>query len=322
MNMFVESCIDSIEVLRYTNLRYVEFNFSPMPDVIDRDYIKEINKYIFQDLNKLHIAYKAGEFRSENEELSSLNIKVFKLSNNSELYAVRSLMNKDALDKLDSLLKNIDIQKLTSLTLGDFTKEICNLYINLDYLGLFEDGNSRTLRAFLSRIAIACGYKINFAKVAFSNKLRDSFYMARCKDTNKIAISDKDLNFHKETIFKINRILDEKDSLLDLFNKEKLIVPIYALEFKDEIQYVFNVTEDSAHLFPKNLENSMQSLSSRFPILKESNNLLISLCNEVYNSADNSIEAYRDTASLLPSFNRYLSMGITNITRNMILQKQ
>ena len=79
-----------------------------------------------------------------------------------------------------------------------FTRsKIAELYVELDYIHPFPDGNSRTLRTFTAQLAQESGYHIDWASFNRSDESRDRLYIARDLAVNRIALP---LAYHESTM--------------------------------------------------------------------------------------------------------------------------
>lgn len=159
----------------------------------DLNHLKAINAYLFQDMPKLGPEwakeYKPGCFRPE---VSSDQFwrKNRLLKNSPEISpVVYSNMTPTELQAAgDSLQQAIDLPKLKGMTTKAFTAAISNIYITLDQLHPFPDGNSRTIREFTRSLAKEAGFEINWEQFTKSKNDYDRLYLARDLSVNALAI--------------------------------------------------------------------------------------------------------------------------------------
>ncbi|MDR0747741.1 MAG: Fic family protein, partial [Helicobacteraceae bacterium] len=155
----------------------------------DLAHLKETHRYFFQDLPLVGVSeVTPGKFRPtvpvnldwiKNRNLKSVNLLTF---------VAYSRMDKEAQNKLDSTLKQVDINALTKLDLKAFTQAIGDLYAQVDFIHPFADGNSRTLRQFTRELANACGYDIQWERFNANKAGRDILYIARDLSVNTLAL--------------------------------------------------------------------------------------------------------------------------------------
>lgn len=177
---------------KYAAMRLVELHDKPMEGNFDLRHIQEINRYIFQDLPCVGTAcensYKPGQFRNETPKgmVWSKHRRMPEIKEESII--VYSNMDKKTLAEAETFLKkNIDIKKMRKMTRLDFVKKISEIYTQLDYVHLFPDGNSRTLREFTREIGLKAGFDLGWEYFNQNQKRRNSLYIARDLAVNQLA---------------------------------------------------------------------------------------------------------------------------------------
>lgn len=192
--------------------RIIELELNPVKGKFDANHLKEIHRRIFQDLPKMDGDFTPGQFRPpvgnnldwvKTRQLESVNA----ISN-----VAYSSMSHDAQNKLDKILSTIDIKKLSKLNKNEFSKSIADLYIAIDYIHPFKDGNSRTLRTFTKQIAKESGYALEWEALNKNPAGRDILYIARDISVNKIALKLAKTDGTKRDItFTLDQLVNNKD---------------------------------------------------------------------------------------------------------------
>jgi cell filamentation protein len=158
------------------NKRLEELKLQPMENkydiVFDMDYLKSIHQYIFQDVYPW-----AGEFRengavAKQRMFSDGSSHIVKYSNS--MFLENNINNT-----LQELLEDLNYGYCKDKK--EFCDKLGNLYIKLDYLHPFAEGNSRTLREFTRQIAQNAGFEVQWEK---TEPNKDELYMARDMGVN------------------------------------------------------------------------------------------------------------------------------------------
>lgn len=174
---------------RYTRLRWLELQRRPVDGLFDAVHLKEINRRIFQDLPGIpgFESVTPGEYRppvadgldwQKNRSLSTVN---------GSFFVAYSRMDGPARARLDQVLADVEPDALRNLNTAAFAQRMGQLYAELDYVHPFQDGNSRTLRAFIGQLARRTGYEIDWEQFSRSETGRDLLYIARDLSVNEIA---------------------------------------------------------------------------------------------------------------------------------------
>lgn len=140
------------ESRKYTSQRIDELITNPIKGNFDYQHLKNIHRYIFQD-----IFHWAGKDRME----IGLQGNFAKYAPNGTLINFVSGENlKETAQQIFSWLKEDNYLK-NSKDLNDFAKNLTEFARNLNTLHPFREGNGRTQRIFLNELAKNAGYKLD-----------------------------------------------------------------------------------------------------------------------------------------------------------------
>lgn len=201
----------------FTALRIFELELTPVAGVFDVAHLREINRRIFQDLPGAgYPDVTPGEYRPPvppNQDW----IKARVLSTVVGAYTVAySRMDKTALKRLDMALRRFSPLKLKRLDIEAFVDAMVELYVELDYVHPFADGNSRTLRTFTRQLAKDAGYELDWTMLANGTAARDTLYVARDNQVNRLAQAFiVDFAVRRETLYSMD-VLAGNPGLRDL----------------------------------------------------------------------------------------------------------
>ncbi|MEG6502344.1 MULTISPECIES: Fic family protein [unclassified Desulfovibrio] len=175
-------------------------------------HLKEIHRRIFQDFPKLGSDITPGQFRKPvGKNLDWVKTRQLE-SVNAASNVAYSNMSKDAQKKLEMMLSTIDTKKLSILKKEEFCKNIADIYIAVDYIHPFNDGNSRTLRTFTRQLAKESGYHLEWEALNKNASGRDVLYIARDISVNKISITLAQSEGTKRDItFSLDQLGSNKD---------------------------------------------------------------------------------------------------------------
>lgn len=191
--------------------RIVELEIKPVTGNFDVNHLKEVHRRIFQDLPKMGVNISPGIFRPS----VGVNLDWVKMRQLESVNAISNVaysnMSHDA-QKLDKILSTIDIKKLSKLDKNKFSKSIADLYVTIDYIHPFRDGNSRTLRTFTKQIAKESGFALNWEELNKNPAGRDILYIARDISVNKIALTQTNSEGTKRDIlYTLDQIGNNRD---------------------------------------------------------------------------------------------------------------
>jgi cell filamentation protein len=216
---------------RHTFQRIVELRLRPVEGHFDADHLREINRRIFQDLPGLGFSdVTPGEYRPvvplEHDWIKVRQLESIKVSS----HVAYSRMDTDSVAQLEKTLKSIDLTSLIIFKTEKFTRFLGNLYVELDYIHPFSDGNSRSLREFTRQLATVVGYTIEWEKFNQSPAGRDLLYIGRDISVNRIALdrvqSDET---RKRIVFSLDQLGENRD-LPDLLRD--VVRPSRAIAFE------------------------------------------------------------------------------------------
>lgn len=192
----------------YTARRLTELRLRPVEGRFDLAHLLEINRRIFQDLPRLGFdEVTPGAFRPpvpagrdwvKHRKLEEVGIST---------HVAYSSMDAAAQAKLADRLSKVDIGTLSGMKTSDFARSIADLYVDLDYLHPFNDGNSRTLREFTRELADKAGFDLCWETLGQSRGGRDVLYVARDLSVNRLALPNvkhsdtrRDLTFTQDQL--------------------------------------------------------------------------------------------------------------------------
>lgn len=173
-----------------TSSRIAELKVNPVKGNFDVAHLREINRRIFQDLPSVGFPeVKPGEFREPVQPgVDWQKCRVLE-STSGRFFVAYSKMDEAAQRRLENTLAQIQPDQLGQLGPKEFTQAISKLYVELDYIHPFPDGNSRTFRSFSAQLAEKAGYVIEWDRFADTPQGRDALYIARDLAVNKVAKS-------------------------------------------------------------------------------------------------------------------------------------
>lgn len=171
-----------------TAARIVELGFSPVKGNFDAAHLREVNRYIFQDLPGAGITdVTPGGYRPPTPAGEDwLKIRILE-TKEGIFTAAYSKMDDESQQRLDETLAQIDINKFRELSTEVFCDTISDLYAELDYIHPFNDGNTRTLTTFTRQIARECGFELDWQRIYKDAASRDALYIARDLSVNELA---------------------------------------------------------------------------------------------------------------------------------------
>lgn len=204
--------LDEKKIGASVSRRIVELEIKPVKGNFDANHLKEIHRRIFQDLPKMGGDISPGQFRpSVGNNLDWVKTRQLE-SVNAISNVAYSNMSSDAQKKLDKILSTIDTKKMSNLDKNEFSKTIADLYVAIDYIHPFRDGNSRTLRTFTKQIAKESGFSLNWEELNKNPAGRDILYIARDISVNKIALTQANSEGTKRDIlFTLDQLGNNRD---------------------------------------------------------------------------------------------------------------
>jgi fido (protein-threonine AMPylation protein) len=222
---------------RYADFRLKQLEKEPIIGQFDINHLKSIHYHLFQDLPKLGFDEKPGVFRNEVRENQTW-IKNRYLSDGSAYKVVYSKMDKQALNRLDTLLKEANPAVLSKLNDKEFAEAISKIYVGCDQIHPFYDGNSRTLRTFTQQLADESGHHLRWEKFDQIQNGRDSLYISRDKSVAELSLKlmegigeDKSYEALKQTSHQLSNVVLLEKKMTNIINKK--LEPIRRIDFQD-----------------------------------------------------------------------------------------
>lgn len=193
--------------------RIAELRINPVRGNFDVEHLREINRRIFQDLPDLGFDdVTPGQYRPP-VRLDSDWCKYRQLASQNVILAVAySRMDLDAINQLNNALKKANPAELSKLKTAEFTEAMGRLYVDLDYIHPFRDGNSRSLREFTRQLAEESGYSLDWERFNKNIYGRDVLYIARDKSVNQLACpSILDPEIKRDVAFSMDALTPNRD---------------------------------------------------------------------------------------------------------------
>lgn len=164
--------------------------------------------------------YAPGSLRPALTEYEIRTKQRYVESKNIVTVAIYSRMNNETQQAADAMLKSINVEELSKLSCDEFSSAMANLYADLDFCHPFEDGNSRTLRAFIAEVANESGFKIDWKRYSHSKKVEEELYAARDVEVNTIALNCMNIGHFKVVAEEsINALRQDFKSLAEIFSE-------------------------------------------------------------------------------------------------------
>ncbi len=198
-------------------VRILELRLNPIKGNFDVTHLKEVHRYIFQDLPKAGLTHiPPGEFRSESAQW-------YKFREPSLLkkgyYVSYSKMDSASRKFLDDTLAQIKPDVFKTFKAEEFPRKLGEAYARLDYIHPFCDGNSRTLRELTHQFSNECGQKVKWELFSLSEAGRSHLYIARDRPVIEFAIHNTtDPNIRAHLIITAERLKNFKP-LPELLNE-------------------------------------------------------------------------------------------------------
>ena len=167
---------------KYTANRIFEIQKNPIKGNFDYQHLKDIHKFIFQDVFEW-----AGKDRAE--------LRLF------DTFAKRSPFNPNYIQnfvpgkELKKYLKN-------SKDLNSFAKGMANFLMELNALHPFREGNGRTQRIFCNELAKNAGYKMDLNLISNEKMLIASVEASQIKPAKLEALIKANLKSFKQNLAK------------------------------------------------------------------------------------------------------------------------
>ena len=304
--------INDDNVILTNNFNISQLREERLPEKLNQDFIKEINRRIFAGVEIAD--YAPGTFRHASEpgslNLSSRNLKS---QNDRQIFSMRSFMDATALKRLDSTLASIQPESLKQLDTAEFVQKISEIYAGLDYIHPFQDGNSRTFRTFTQMVAHNVGFKLNWRKISCSQFLRDELYCARSIEANRLAAADPAQAHVKDFVLNMLDDLSDKRDLNQLLSEERIITPYRALDFQKAVQQCFNTAGNDLMQLKNQLLLSCRTLSEQYHEIKDPLRELAAFINSAVKDHKD-VQGSQACVKVLTAFYQDLDAGKTAFT--------
>lgn len=187
-----------------TASRIEELLKKELPKEFDFEYLKNIHKYIFQDIYEW-----AGEIRKGD------------IAKGSSLFCKAVYIESYASDIFRNLKKNNyfhDIENKETLS-----KKLAETFLDINALHPFREGNGRTQREFIRSLAKSNGYELSFTNISKqemvelsdlasdSKKLAKKFYEVMVKVEKEHSKTEKNKIINKPHIPKKEKIKESNE---------------------------------------------------------------------------------------------------------------
>lgn len=190
----------------------------------DLEYLKQIHSHATltsiqakgYSPHYVNETYRPGELRPPSvlhgkiREYKSLGV---------ELLVVYSRMDEEIQKAADTMLKSIDVDALAKLPREDFAETMANLYADLDFCHPFYDGNSRTLRAFISEISDKAGFYMDWDRYSHDYLAQEELYAARDAAVCAVTLRSVPLGPYEPVVERTVEILKDCKSLTQIFDE-------------------------------------------------------------------------------------------------------
>lgn len=216
---------------RYSRWRITELDKNPVVGKFDAAHLKEVNRRIFQDLPRLGFDdVTPGEFRKPVPDGGDWKKQRGLETVNGSFFVAYSRMDDKAQERLDKVLESANPDEFRHLKTPEFVARLGKLYVELDYIHPFPDGNTRTLRTFTQQLAKEAGYEVEWDRFGASAVGRDLLYIARDRSVNELAKPHaQNENTIRQLIYTRDRLEGNRD-LPDLLRD--VVRPTRALTFE------------------------------------------------------------------------------------------
>ncbi|MFT4240878.1 MAG: Fic family protein [Acidovorax sp.] len=165
--------------------RISELDRKPVEGKFDAAHLKEVHRRIFQDLPH----HAPGEYRPH----APAHIKARALEGSGHRYHVHYAPRSQVDAGVEKVLSEFGgPNSLRGLNAEQFSARMAGLYGDLDYLHPFQEGNSRTLRAFTTQLAREAGRELHWNTASADAASRDRLYIARDREVMQRAFPGLD----------------------------------------------------------------------------------------------------------------------------------
>lgn len=205
---------------RFVTRRLLELREYPLRGVFNSTYLKNIHRYLFQDMPKMGDAwakeYTPGEFRGPRAEGKPWIKRRHITRVERDFYIAYSNMEPSVIEDMDAVLGELKFRLVSKLTADEFAVKIGNIYAHMDYVHPFKNGNSYTLREFTSALAVKCDFTLDWSIFA---KTRDLLYVGLLLSVNEVALPHINDPAAQNALAKSSNALRKNQKLPDLLRK-------------------------------------------------------------------------------------------------------
>lgn len=187
-------------------MNIAELHMLPVEGVFDELHLRRIHERIFRGFTEMYIdvpdtnnsgqvvkelvPFNPGEYRRPLEGFQDYYCKDRPIVTQGCFSVVSyARLDESAMQMLSETLARANPETLKKLDAYAFADEISCIYVRLDYIHPFPEGNSRTLREFTRELAFASGYVLDWNIYDRNQASRDALYVARDVGVNRIAVA-------------------------------------------------------------------------------------------------------------------------------------
>ncbi|WP_375653170.1 BID domain-containing T4SS effector [Bartonella sp. MR110HLJHH] len=154
-----EQCCDDVKK------EMIKLRQEPLPEQLNSSYLKYLHQHLFSRAFEW-----AGQTREEPftfEDGSVASMPILKRKEFTKPFAIGRKI-QEGLEKLDKTLA--EKNNLQGLTREEFVEQAAGIMIDLHHMHPFREGNRRTKRLFVEKLAQAAGHKLDFSLVSKKRK--------------------------------------------------------------------------------------------------------------------------------------------------------
>jgi len=157
----------------FTEVRIAQLNANPIPGRFDLDHLKQVHRHIFQDLYEWAGKERTVNFSKRDPLVPDTWRSLFAPA--KQIGAIAAEVSQDL--QSSNFLKG--------LKKDEFVAGMAKLYVKVNYMHPFPEGNGRSTQTMLSQLAREAGYELNFGAVG-----KDAWNHAAARSMPQRNISD------------------------------------------------------------------------------------------------------------------------------------
>lgn len=188
-----QETLDDVE-FELTSAQIAAFEEDPVPGNFDLAHLRAIHKQIFGDLYEW-----GGELRTVD------------MTKDKTRFAHAAHI-ESAADELFGSLRSA--RWLKGLGGGDFIERFSHYYSEINILHPFREGNGRTQRAFMSLLAMYCGYQVDWSGLNQGKNIQASVEAYNGDETSLQIVLEPLLDWIDDDYFYF-RMLDDGHAVID-----------------------------------------------------------------------------------------------------------